>query len=240
MPLDFPDNPTFEQTFNSQGQTWIWDGEAWIIFTPENEEVTPFVLKEGDQMSGPLDILVTGVSQALGIRSDLDNPLLAFLSNAGARRGGIQSQTAFMSVLLDGMTDMRIPGQALTATDSIVTRALGDTRYGSFTYFFDTATTGHRSWIQLGPFLLQFGQSGAADSSGRAAVTYRRTFLRPPTIVSVPTSGEPNVGSPSGAVSRPYGVSATQSSFWITSSAGAGWSNVSGARAFWVTFGEAA
>ena len=29
--IDFPSNPSTNDTFTAAGKTWIWDGEKWIL-----------------------------------------------------------------------------------------------------------------------------------------------------------------------------------------------------------------
>jgi len=31
MPLDFPDSPTNNATYNASGKTWLYNGTAWVL-----------------------------------------------------------------------------------------------------------------------------------------------------------------------------------------------------------------
>lgn len=35
MAVDFPNSPTSNQVFQSNGKTWQWDGEKWVLTSSE-------------------------------------------------------------------------------------------------------------------------------------------------------------------------------------------------------------
>jgi hypothetical protein len=59
MPINFPDNPTVDESFTFGDRTWIWDGSTW------NSAGLPALALSGGTLTGPL-ILDADPTQALG------------------------------------------------------------------------------------------------------------------------------------------------------------------------------
>lgn len=61
--VDFPNNPSLNQTFVSGNQTWVWDGVKWVVGGSPTAG-SPYLPTAGGTMTGPL------IAQAAGSKLD--------------------------------------------------------------------------------------------------------------------------------------------------------------------------
>ena len=57
--INFPENPQLNDTYTFLGRTWIYNGIGWVV---KPDDITAFVNKGGDTMSGKLTITSGGLS----------------------------------------------------------------------------------------------------------------------------------------------------------------------------------
>jgi hypothetical protein len=111
MAFDFPNSPAVDDIYTSGGKTYQWDGEKWVIVVaplPAPPDLTAYVLKAGDVMSGSLTlnadpIANLGAATKQYVDSKVSGPLAYYIGGLnmyyantttfGVRPGGCTSDS---------------------------------------------------------------------------------------------------------------------------------------------------
>jgi len=94
MPISFPDNPTLYQTTTTGGQSWAWNGEAWVssgslsayyYVLPDASSTTLGGVRVGSGLSytytSPWTATITGIGSTTGLAV---NDVITATNNVGS------------------------------------------------------------------------------------------------------------------------------------------------------------
>jgi hypothetical protein len=178
MPINFPNNPTVNQTYTSGATTWTWDGTAWNVVGIYVQSVNPGF--STIEVAGQPDVISASGEETLtvvagtNVSITTDNTAKSLTINSTAE-GGSGSSNSFATIAVSGQTDV-----VADSSNDTLTFAAGTGISISTSASTDTITISNTSPAGVTAF------TGLSDAAG---LTVDKFYLPAITMLTVTNSG---------------------------------------------------
>lgn len=196
--VDFPNNPSVNQTFTNGNQTWMWDGVKWIVQGSPSAS-SPYLPTAGGTVTGPLTVngLATLNGGALGTTAAPNDNSTKLATTAYVNTAGLRNFLAGLNLTWVNATTVTInPGvaqsddnAALMPFPTAMSKTLAAWSLGNNGGMLDTGTAGTSQYYHI--FLIQRPDTGATDilaSLSLASPTMPANYTRKRRIMAVITT----------------------------------------------------
>jgi hypothetical protein len=149
----FSASPSFNDTFTSNGTTWQWNGEAWIVVASDGQTFTNVVTSPSSQTitaDSPTDTLTIAAGTNISVSGNSSNDTLTISSTINtqdlintASAAAYTSASGYTNFIVDGLDTLDIEEntnlyftnqRAIDATSSLITSASANALSQANTY----------------------------------------------------------------------------------------------------------